>query len=68
MDEKAEEQLKASERCCMARSHFTFELHSVLLQLQSFKRKTLFENFELALNAVLKIILLEGQVIQDKLV
>lgn len=52
----------------MARSHFTFELHSVLLQLQSFKRKTLFENFELALNVVLKTILLEGKVIQDKLV
>lgn len=51
----------------MARSLFASELHSVLLQLQRFARKTQSENFELALSMALKTIFLEGEFTGDKL-
>jgi len=51
----------------MARSLFASELHSVLLQLQRFARKTQSENSELALSMALKTIFLEGEFTGDKL-
>ena len=51
----------------MARSLFASDLHSVLLQLQWFARKTQSENFELAVSVALKTIFLEGKFTGDKL-